>query len=268
MKRYLSFFLCGLVAYVMVSCVATKDYSYMYDVAQQQLNNLSIENKYDLRIKPADDLLIKVTDKDGQLLQVFSQATVIMGTSGVTGGNFLRAAGISSGYVVDGAGYLKLPLIGSVHVAGLTQEEAARTIEKYLVDKGILAEPHISVGILSGSVTVIGDITGPGVYYLESARTTIFDILAKAGGDVEGANIRKVQLFRENNGMRSMYELDLTNSQVLSSPAYYVQQNDMVYVYPSKKHKIKSSSFYTGLTAFSAILGFVATGVGIYYLLK
>lgn len=266
MNKFLSVTLSVVLTCLFAACVPTRDYTYLYDVTQRQLAELSVENKFDLRIKPADDLLVKVTDEDGNLVEVFSRATVTMGTS--ADNHVFRQAGISVGFVVDGEGNVKLPLVGKVHVSGLTQEEAARKIESMIKEAKILPSPHITVGILSGRVTILGDISKPGLYSLESVRTTIFDIVAMASGHEEGAKIRRVQLFRENNGERIMYEMDLTDSHVVSSPGYYVQQNDMIYVYPSKKHRLKSSPFYTGLSAFSAILGVTATALGMYFLFR
>ena len=199
MNKFLSITLSVVLTCLFTACVPTRDYTYLYDVTQRQLAELSVDNKFDLRIKPADDLLVKVTDEDGNLVEVFSQATVTMGASGAAN-HLLRQAGISAGFVVDGEGDVKLPLVGKVQVSGLTQEETARKIESMIKEAKILPSPHISVGILSGRVTILGDISKPGLYSLESVRTTIFDIVAMASGHEEGAKIRNVQLLSENNG--------------------------------------------------------------------
>ena len=99
----------------------------------------------------------------------------------------------------------------------------------------------------------------PHVVSLTSERNTILDVLSQCG-DLSDQGLReKVSLYREDNGIRQKYDLDLTQANIFESPAYYVQQNDLIYVQPNKSQNVRSSAFPTYLSASASILGFVSS---------
>lgn len=262
MKKIVRFMLLIVAAVAMTSCVSTKKIVYFQGADEALRQGQQILQQYEMRIKPADQILVKVTCKDPELLQAFQQS-VVLGTTGTNSSSQLNSGSSSMtnayGFTVSNDGYVTLPAIGKVNVNNKTVDEAAVAIEDAIRQTHNIKEPDVTVLLLNARVAVLGAVHTPRVVNLTSERNTILDVLAQCG-DVDDTGLRqKLTLYREVNGQRIAYNLDLTKADVFQSPAYYVQQNDMIYVEPNKSKSIKSSSFYTFLGAGSSILGLIAS---------
>jgi len=275
MKKFYSILSVLALAVMMCSCVSTKKIVYfqgadsLYTQAQQVLQ------QYEMKLKPADQILVKVTCSEPDLLSVFAQ-DVVMGTSGggrATSSSYLSSGasgGMSNayGYTITNDGYVVLPSIGKVHVAGLTTVDAAKTIEEKIKEVNHISDPGVTVNLLNARVAVLGAVKSPRVVSLTSERNTVLDVLSQCGDIADTGLRQKIKLFREVEGQRMMYEMDLTKSDVFESPGYYVQQNDLIYVEPNKSQSIKSSAFYTFWTAGATIISTLATVTSMIFLIK
>ncbi len=242
------------------SCVSTKKIVYFQGSEQLFQQAQQIMQQYEMRLKPADQVYVKVTCSEPDLLTIFAQ-DVIMGTTGYTNSSSLSSSNSMSnayGYTVTNDGCLVLPALGRVEVEGCTSDEAAVKIENKIRENNLIKDPEVTVRLINARVAVLGAVKSPQIVSLSSERNTILDVLAKCG-DVGDTGLRqRVKLYRESNGQRTMYEVDLTKTDIFNNPAYYVQQNDLIYVEPNKSQSIKSSAFYTFLTAGSSILGVIS----------
>ena len=174
----------------------------------------------------------------------------------------------SYGYTVTNDGYVNLPAIGKVYVDHMTCEEVAKVIEGRIKELKLINDPEVTVRLMNARVTIIGAVKSPQTVNLTSERNTIIDVLAQCG-DLSPASLREnIKLFREENGKRFMYTVDLTDVDVFKSPAFYVQQNDMIYVEPNKSLGIQSSAFYTFLGAGASILGLASSIVALILSIK
>lgn len=275
MKKFYSVLSVLALAAMMCSCVSTKKIVYfqgadsLYQQAQQ------VMQQYEMKLKPADQIMVKVTCSEPDLLSVFSQ-DVVMGTSGggrSGSGSYLNSSGSGNmsnayAYTITNDGYVVLPSIGKVSVAGLTTVDAAKVIEERITEVNHISDPDVTVMLLNARVAVLGAVKSPRVVNLTSERNTVLDILSQCGDIADTGLRQKIKLFREVNGERMMYEMDLTKSDVFNSPAYYVQQNDLIYVEPNKSQSIKSSAFYTFWTAGATIISTLATVTSMIFLIK
>lgn len=236
----------------MTSCVSQKKVVYFQGAEEAYAEAQLIAQRYDIKIKPADNIMIRLNSSESKLLEIFTQEVTIgsQSTSISQGENINNVYG----YTVDNNGNVTLPSIGTVHVGGMTTAACAKEIEQAIARKGLIGKPDITVKLLNASATVVGAVNKPGVYELSSERNSIVDILAKAG-DIEDAGLKNnIRLFREENGTRTMYTLDITKADVFNNPAFYVQQNDMIYVQPKRSRSVRSSAFYTYLSAFGGTI--------------
>lgn len=250
----------------LTSCVSSKKIVYfqgseeMFDQAQQ------IMQKYEMYLKPADQILIKVTCDNPELLEVFNQ-DITLGAGVRNGANMSYGAtgsmGSVYGYTIDNNGDVKLPVIGMVHVGGLTCDQAAVAIEKTISGKNIIKNPDVTVRLLNARVAVLGAVKQPHVVTLNSERNTVLDVLSQCGDVSDQALRRNVTLYREEKGQRMRYELDLTDTNIFQSPAFYVQQNDLIYVEPNKSQNVKSSAFTTFLSAGASIVAVISSIVAV-----
>ena len=251
---------------LMSSCVSTKKIVYFQDSDEVFRQTQLILQQYEMRLKPADQVLIKVTCSEPELLTIFAQ-DVVMGSSGTSNLTSLNSGGQSMshayGYTVSNDGTVTLPAVGRVSVAGCTSDEAAKRIEQSIIDANLIKDPEVTVRLLNARVAVLGAVKTPKVVALTSERNTVLDVLSQCGDIADTGLRQKVTLYREENGERKKYDIDLTDCNVFQNPAYYVQQNDMIYVEPNKSQSIKSSAFYTFLSAGASIVSVVASVVAI-----
>lgn len=261
MKKSISLLLTLAAVLLMSSCVSTKKIVYFQNSDEVFRQAQQIIQQYEMRLKPADQVLVKVTCSEPELLAIFAQ-DVVMGTTGTSGVSNISSSGSMSnayGYTVSNDGSIILPAVGRVEVAGLTSDEAAKCIEEHIIKANLIKDPEVTVRLLNARVAVLGAVKNPGMINLSSERNTILDVLSQCG-DIDDTGLRKkISLYREENGERKKYSIDLTDCDVFQNPAYYVQQNDMIYVEPNKSQSIKSSAFYTFLSAGASILGVAST---------
>ncbi len=229
--KYLSYTLCFVFALAASSCVPHKQ---LVNFNEAQLNYQSPEaiiNAMELRVQPDDLLRISVTSFDPQAAAPFNAGSQIPG-------NLLQqnqGAGTSglelfTGYFVDPAGFIDFPVIGKIELGGLTLEGAKQKIlgelETYLTDA------VVNIRFLNFKVTMLGEVNSPGTLRLSNSRVTILEALGLAGDLTNYANRNEILVIREQNGERQFQRLDLQSAEIFSSPYFYLQQNDVVYVEP------------------------------------
>lgn len=246
------------------SCVSSKKIKYFQGSDTLFTHAQKIAQTYEMRIKPADELLIRLTCSDEELLKPFAQTTT-MGSSQNNRGN-IGGMGNSYSYLVNKDGQIRLPQLGYIPVANLTTHELERLVEQKIRDSKLVPDPVARIEILSAHVTVIGATSG--VVNLRSPRTSIIDVLSQLGDLPDTSRRHNIRLFREENGKRKMYKLDLTKADVFSHPAYYVQQNDIIYIDQNKSINIKSSPTSTFLAAGGSILGAVISLINMAFWIK
>lgn len=257
------------ICLITTGCVSKKKLVYFQGSDELYAQAQKIEQLYEMKLKPADQILIKVTCQiEPELLSIFAR-DVTMGTYG-NQNNYNQTGTLTNSYAytVTNDGYVILPAVGRVSVENLTCDEAATAIENRIKELKLIQDPEVTVRLQNARVTVVGAVKNPRTVNLTSERNTVIDILAQCG-DLDATSLRKkIKLFREANGERHMYTLDLTDVNIFNSPAFYVQQNDMIYVEPNKSLGVKSSAFYTFLSAGASILGLASSIVALVFAIK
>lgn len=151
-------------------------------------------------------------------------------------------------------------MLGEIHVAGLTRLQLAEEIKKRLEDGQYIKEPTVSVRIKGLKVSVMGEVGNPGVHEMAGDRITLLEALSMAGDLTPSAKRTNILVLREEDGKRQTYKIDLTSGyDVLESPCYYLQQNDVVYVEPNKSINVKGSSGLSYLGAGASVISVLAS---------
>ncbi len=209
------------------SCASQKMTSYLQGVDQTIVQD--IEQSYEIRIQPDDLIAILVNSRSPELAQMFNLPMIAYQTeSKLIGQN--RALG----YLVNGEGNIEFPQLGTIHVEGMTRSELAQYIKDMLIADGQIKDPIVTVQMLNFQVSVIGEVARPGSFLIENDKITIFDALSRAGDLTIYGQRENVKVIREENGKRTIAMVDLRDIDILSSPYYYLQQDDVVYVEPNK----------------------------------
>lgn len=241
----------------LVSCTPSKKMIYLQGADELANDPQTIVQNYELEITPDDQLLITVSSKDGELLELFANSEVL-GSSGST------SIQESVGLRVDKEGKIEVPVLGEMQVAGLTRGELAKAIEAKLVEGDYIKDPTVTVQIRNFKVTVMGEVNSPGVQTVTGDRLTILEALTMAGDLAPSGKRDNILVVREEGDRRVSYVVDLTSSEkVLTSPCYYLKQNDVIYVQPNKSIGVKGSATMSFISASGSILSVIASVLSI-----
>ena len=249
--KNLSFVLLFFLSVMLTGCGSVKNIAYL-----QNSDSINFDNSrflYDARIMPKDQLSITVNTTTPEASLPFN----LLLQNEYTQGRSMSASGMLMPYLVDNDGFINFPIIGRLHVAGLTKSEAERLIfEKIRPYMAESENPVVTVRMSSYSVSVLGEVNRPGSFQVSREKITILEALAQAG-DLTIYGVRdKVKLIREDaTGKKQIVTLNLNDANIVNSPYYYLQQNDVVYVEPNN---IKAQNSKVGQTT---TLWFSATSI-------
>lgn len=215
----------------LTGCNSSKEVQYFQDSIENQAE-YAVPNT-GITIEPNDLLSIIVTTKDPELSAIFNMQPGSTGNN--ASNNNETARKVDYGYRVDNQGDITFPTLGLLHVAGMTRTELETLIRQRILKEGLLKEFSVSVSFLNFKISVIGDVKSPGIINIKDDKFTILQALAEAGDLNITGDRSNVTVIREKNGKRTFYKLDLRSKSMFDSPAYYMQQNDVVYVVPNEK---------------------------------
>lgn len=258
----------GLLLFILLtgtSCISSKKMIYLRGVDSLTNPAQVIQQDYELRIKPDDQLYIMVSSKEPELLTPFAN-TQILGSSTSGGGTNIQE---TTGVQVDKNGKIDVPILGEIQAAGLTRLQLADEIKKRLEEGQYIKDPTVSVRIKGLKISVMGEVGSPGVHEMAGDRITLLEALSMAGDLTPTAKRTNILVLREEEGKRHTYTVDLTSGRdVLESPCYYLQQNDVVYVEPNKSINVKGSSALSYLGAGASIISVLASIVSLIVVLS
>ena len=224
----------GIALLSATSCGTPKNVAYFQDLNNNPDTVITLQNRV-ITVKPTDKIYIGVKSKDPQISQLFNL------TGGTSSGatNMLQDAYY---YTVDSKGDIDFPVVGKIQVAGLTREEIAEKVKKSLVDASLVKDPTVTVSLSNLHYSMMGEVAKPGQYAIEEEKVTILDAISKAGDLTIQGKRNDVMVLRQENGHQKIYKIDLCSGRdIFSSPAYYLQQNDVVYVTPNDTKKRSST---------------------------
>lgn len=244
---------------LMFSSCSVKKFAYFQGADKIDLNKQSAF--YDARIMPKDQLNIHVYTITPEASAPFNMGNVSVTSAGQ--GASSASGGGSQNYLVSNDGTIEFPVLGRIKVVGLTKDECESMIlEKIRPYMAASEEPIVTVRQANYTITVLGEVGSPGTIQVSREKINIYEALAMAGDMTVYGHRDRVKLFRENaDGTRELHMLDLSDANIMNSPYFYLQQNDMIYVQPSIVKKMQGNlvtsliiPLTTSLVSFSALL--------------
>ena len=227
--KHLGIFILG--ALLLASCATNKRAAYIQQV--QTDIPTAIEQDYQIRIKPLDRLTVTINSKDPELAAPFNAASSYNSLNGLSSYSSSSNGNLQI-LTVDKEGKIQLPIIGEIDCDGLTRNELAKKIENTIRENGMVHDPIVIIQFADVKFSVLGEVARPGQFSITKDRISLFDALAMAGDLTIYGQRENVALIREENGMRTVHYFDLKNPDILTSPYFYLQQDDVVYVTPNK----------------------------------
>lgn len=247
----------GVLAFT--SCASRHDLLYLTDM--EELTEYPVVQKYEAIIHRDDRLRIIVSAKDPALALPFNMP----GTGGYTidaQGNITTtpaAAGGNDknkqGYLVDINGDIDFPILGKLHVEGLSRSQLTNMIKNELVTQELLKDPIVMVDFLNFKFTVLGEVGGKGTYEVDGDRITLLEAIAMAGDLTTKSRLDRIGVIREYGNKRRIMWHDIRSKEIFTSPCYYLQQNDIIYVEPTaaKASELDQRKAYIWQSVLSAI---------------
>jgi polysaccharide biosynthesis/export protein len=191
-----------------------------------KLPKQDIANQMDLKLQTNDVLAVIIMSPDGVLSAPYNLVPPLSSVQSSTPTS-------PSTFIISSDGFIHLPSLGAFKASGLTVKELREEVIKKV--SVFLENPSVNVRLLNFKISVTGEVQTPGVYQVENERITILEALAKAGDLTLYSDRQHIMVIREHNGVREQGEIDLKDTKFFTSPYYYLQQNDVVYVEPNKR---------------------------------
>ena len=238
MLKKKSLFVLLLVA-LMSSCISNKQLIVFKTVTAETAEkiNKTMQPQPEPRVKINDALIITVSALDPEAVVPYNLPTVSYESP--TSSTVPTTSSFQY-YTVDEEGYIDFPILGKLYVVGLKQSEVINLIEGKL--QGQVTNPIVTMRFLNARVTILGEVKRPGTFALNNGRMTLLEALGVAGDLTQYANRSNVLITRENNGKVEFARLDLRSEEVFTSPYFYLQQNDVVYVEPNQARSTSNQS--------------------------
>ncbi len=239
-----------LVVALLSSCVSPKELSYFRPVTSESAEEINkhLDSQPEPRVKINDALVITVSALDPEAVVPYNLPSVAYATP--TSSNVPTTPSFQY-YTVDANGDITFPVLGKLHVVGMTQSEVINMIQERL--KGQLVNPIVTLRFLNARVTVLGEVKNPGTYILNNGRITILEALGMAGDLTQYARRDNILVMRENNGELEFERLDLRGDALFASPYFYLQQNDVVVVNPNQARTTSNQSISLWLSMVGTI---------------
>jgi polysaccharide export outer membrane protein len=225
-----SMFFCGLVL-LLSGCGSQKNVIYLQDVSP--LVQQDIAQNYEMMIHRDDLLAIMVNSKDPDLALPFNMP-VVSYQLGTVGGTLSGSQQRVLGYLVDVEGNIEFPILGKIKAEGLSRMQLTNLIKNRLIKEDLIRDAIVTIQFLNFKISVLGEVSRPGSFTINSDRVTLLEALGMAGDLTIYGKRDRVAVIRERDGKRTVLFHDLRSADIFQSPCYYLQQNDIVYVEPNR----------------------------------
>lgn len=258
---YFKLSLVGIIMLFLHSCASTKDIVYYQDV--DSIAELDVPPAQEIILTPGDKISVIVSCKDPKLTELFNLTYVSQKLGGSSGN------GQVSVYTIDSEGFIDMPAIGKVHVAGVTRKEAEHKVKQAIITQEQATEAVVTIEFMDLNIEIIGEIARPGRYAIDKDVFTLIEAISAAGDLTIYGRRDNVLVMRKENGVQKTYRVNLCSAQdVFNSPAFYLKQNDIVYVEPNSTrarqstvngNNVRSTSFWISVASFltSILLVFI-----------
>jgi len=224
-------FAIAILGIVLISCASREKMAYYQDIK----NLSSSDASYAPVLKPDDLLMIFISAPDPEAAAPFNLSTISLAGNTSSGLSNVENSGGQiryQTYLIDNNGFIQFPIIGNIKLGGLSREMALQTIKTSL--KKYIQEPIVNLRILNFKVTVQGEVVRPGMFNILTERVTLPEAISMAGDMTIYGKRDNVLIIREIDGKKTSNFVDMTKSDFINSPFYYLSQNDLVVVEPNK----------------------------------
>lgn len=266
-KSYLALSILCITTLFLHSCTSTDAIVYYQDV--DSISELDVPPAQEIILSPGDKISVIVNCKDPKLSELFN-LTYVSQRLGYTS---LQGRTASSGqicsYTIDKEGFIDMPAIGQVYVAGITRKEAEQRIKQTIIAQEQATEAVVTIEYINLNIEIIGEVARPGRYAIDKDVYTLTEALSVAGDLTIYGKRDNILVMRKESGVQKTYRVNLCSAQdVFTSPVFYLKQNDIIYVEPNDTrmrqstvngNNVRSTSFWISVASLltSVLLVFI-----------
>ena len=247
-----------LIAFATVSCGSAKKYVYLNDMVPGR--DYPFDSAHEAVIQANDRLGITVSCKQPELAIPFN---IQSGSFKVSSDGSASSSSTpdEKGYKVNTKGDIEFPILGTIHLEGLTLSQAAEKIKEQIIEGNYIKTPLVTMEFLNFKYTVWGAVSKNGTFTVDNGRITLLEAIANAGDLTPKARLDRVAVIREVDGDKRIYFHDIRSSDILQSPCFFLQQNDIIYVQPKYGKKDRedrtlqvTTLFMSAITTISSVI--------------
>lgn len=233
----------SIIGLAVISCVPQAKMKYLHDIEGVTPVTEFQNTRPDYKLKPGDYLYIRVLTLDQKSNELFASMNGSGGTNGYT--NTTDQSLYLTSYMINDSGYVTFPLLGNIKAVGHTVTEMKQSMNKLVSE--IIQESSVVVKLVLFDISVLGEVKNPGKFTVNKDHINIFEALALANDVTAFGNRTKVQIIRTEGDKNNIVTINLLSKDILSSPYYYLQPNDIIYVEPMKEKAYAFETFPYGL---------------------
>lgn len=245
----------------MFSCRSSQELIYLKDAADNELiSGLSMQTTEHI-LKEGDILYVSIKTMNAEVNMLYNPESNMEGSSSQGYQKFTTPGGAYLyGFEIDPDGFVKLPMLGNIKVAGVAVSQVESIVQKKADE--FINDAIVKVKLLNFKITVTGEVRSPGVYYNYSNSVTAIEALVMAGGNTDFASMTNIMVVRKTAEGNQSYMLDLSSKNVYTSKGFYLHPNDYIIVQPDKHKNFQLNSqayslMFSSLSMLLAVLGFV-----------
>ena len=224
-------FLAILSLFLLNSCLVSRKVTYF--------NNMNVDSLYKvseiptISIQKYDRLNILITSNPPELAALFNQdnASYSVNEKGQVNASTVQPS-TTKGFLVDKEGNIEFPILGTIHVEGLTLEEVKSVLKGKLINEKYISNPSVKVELVNLKVMMMGEVGSVGILNIPDGNINLLEAIVRSGGLTNNATPNEITVIREENGNRKMYMNNIEDVNIFNSPTFHLKQNDIVYVRP------------------------------------
>lgn len=241
----------GLLILLMNSCTSYKDIYY----AQGEKNQFE-NSQLDQKIEPNDILSIRIVSTDIESSKIFNIDQLEGSVQNIQQPEMLKLRG----YLVNDIGEISLPVLGKIVVSDKSTMELEQFLSQKLISEGYLIKPVVTVRTLNAKISILGEVRNPGTFTFYEKNLTLPQALGLAGDLTINGSRKDVRIIRQENGMKTIYTLDLTKNSWMENPLFLIKQNDVIIVNPNEA-KVKSAGLIGNVGTFVSVTSLLITSI-------
>ena len=254
----------AVTAMMFVACTTEKEIPYMTNIDNIPAAALAAVTTQagDFTIKPGDMLQISVSASNSDAVKPFNKIQYVINTMGGSSGSYTMMGDRSTVfYLVDDQGIIEFPVLGKLHISGMTKNSVENYIASLIYPRYLTEEPNVECRIQNFRVFCIGEFNGTGVVHAENGRLNLIEAIAMAGDlTLQGRRDNILLIRTDPTGQRMVKRFNIQDANFLSSPEFELQQNDILYVEPTK---YKARSAWSMPPMYSTVVGMLGTAMSL-----